>query len=81
MSASNDPGLHDFAAPKPHAPTLDEIKKDDLANSMTDNVIEKDDDDQPIAPDQFDDKYQTTRQEIWAYYACVSSLMMICSIG
>lgn len=24
-----------------------------------------------IAPDQFDEKYRTTRMEIWAYYACV----------
>lgn len=27
--------------------------------------------DQPIAPDQFDERYRTTRVEIWAYYACV----------
>lgn len=26
---------------------------------------------QPVAPDQFDDNYRTTRNEIWAYYACV----------
>ncbi|KAJ5464134.1 Major facilitator superfamily domaingeneral substrate transporter [Penicillium sp. IBT 31633x] len=25
--------------------------------------------DQPIAPDQFDERYRTTRVEIWAYYA------------
>lgn len=25
----------------------------------------------PIAPDQFDEKYRTSRMEIWAYYACV----------
>ena len=25
----------------------------------------------PIAPDQFEGKYRTTRKEIWAYYACV----------
>lgn len=24
-----------------------------------------------IAPDQFDERYRTTRQEIWAYYSCV----------
>jgi hypothetical protein len=29
---------------------------------------------QPIAPDRFDEKYRTTRNEIWAYYACVRSL-------
>lgn len=26
---------------------------------------------QLVAPDQFDDNYRTTRNEIWAYYACV----------
>jgi len=26
---------------------------------------------QPISPDQFDEKYRTTQTEIWAYYACV----------
>lgn len=25
----------------------------------------------PIAPDQFDERYRTTKMEIWAYYACV----------
>lgn len=25
----------------------------------------------PIAPDQFDERYRTTRNEIWAYYSCV----------
>lgn len=24
-----------------------------------------------VAPDQFDERYRTTRKEIWAYYACV----------
>lgn len=32
------------------------------------DVLEKDVD-QPIAPDQFDEKYRTTKLEIWAYYA------------
>lgn len=26
------------------------------------------------APDHFDEKYRTTKYEIWAYYACVRSL-------
>lgn len=25
----------------------------------------------PIAPDQFDERFETSRNEIWAYYACV----------
>lgn len=28
---------------------------------------------QPIVPDQFDEKYRTTKWEIWAYYACVDN--------
>lgn len=29
-------------------------------------------DDKPIvAPDQVDEKYRTTKYEVWAYYACV----------
>lgn len=27
---------------------------------------------EPTAPDQFDERYRTTRMEIWAYYACVN---------
>ena len=27
------------------------------------------DDDRPVAPDQFDSQYETSRWEIWAYYA------------
>lgn len=27
--------------------------------------------DRPVAPDQFEEKYRTTRQEVWAYYSCV----------
>lgn len=34
------------------------------------SVVDKDQE-QPIAPDQFDEKYQTTKWEIWAYYAWV----------
>ena len=26
-------------------------------------------DDQPVAPDQFDERYETSRWEVWAYYA------------
>lgn len=29
----------------------------------------------PVAPDQFDEKYRTSRMEIWAYYTCVLSLI------
>ena len=31
------------------------------------------DEDQPVAPDQFDPKWETSRWEIWAYYAYYST--------
>lgn len=38
-----------------------------------DSTIDQEDSDdkQHIAPDQFDERYQTTKWEIWAYYAWV----------
>ncbi|KAI9846802.1 MAG: hypothetical protein M1837_003651 [Sclerophora amabilis] len=44
------------------APAEDPIK-DDLG------LHEEEGDDRPVAPDQFDEKYETTRKEIWSYYA------------
>lgn len=38
---------------------------------MGGNQMESDTTDHPVAPDQFDEKYRTTRMEIWAYYAWV----------
>ncbi|KAL8939782.1 MAG: hypothetical protein Q9216_003169 [Gyalolechia sp. 2 TL-2023] len=54
--ASNDPGF----APMPDAedPRKGGIIADDSS-----------DEDRPVAPDQFDPTYETTRKEIWAYYA------------
>ena len=43
--------------------------KDDNSTAEVDRAGPKSD--QPTAPDQFDEKYRTTRMEIWAYYACV----------
>ena len=54
--ASNDPGF---------APII-------LAEDPKKGVIEDSDvlgDERPVAPDQFDPKYETSRWEIWAYYA------------
>lgn len=44
-------------------------KADDPRDLPQIEVLDKSD--QPIAPDQFDEKYRTTQIEIWAYYACV----------
>lgn len=51
--ASNDPGF----APMP------------LAEDPRKGSLEGSEDVRPVAPDQFDPKYETTRWEIWAYYA------------
>jgi hypothetical protein len=52
--ASNDPGLAPLNAP---------------AEDPTKGAIDVPNDDTPVAPDQFDPKYETTRKEIWSYYA------------
>lgn len=52
-----------------HPPSQDEHNPKEL------NVVHELDQDkdveQRVAPDQVEDKYRTTRWEIWAYYACV----------
>ena len=53
--ASNDPGLL--------APVSEDMKK----GSIDANSIQEEE--RPIAPDQFDPQYETSRWEIWAYYA------------
>ncbi|KAI4176304.1 MAG: hypothetical protein LQ343_001042 [Gyalolechia ehrenbergii] len=54
--ASNDPGFAPM--PKPEDPQKGDIIADDSSEE-----------DRPVAPDQFDPTYETTRKEIWAYYA------------
>lgn len=53
----------------PHLPITDDKQKQPIAQ---DSAIDKDAE-QPIAPDQFDEKYLTTKWETWAYYAWVIS--------
>lgn len=58
--ASNDPGL---------APIVDAkrgVVPDDDDDDDVENILQ---DDRPIAPDQFDPAYETTKKEVWAYYA------------
>lgn len=50
--ATHDPGL---------APML-------LADGLQDDETHIPDEQHPVAPDQFDPKYETTPWEIWAYY-------------
>lgn len=59
MSAPN-PGLAQLAAPG-EDPTKGMVEDKDGA------IREEE---RPVAPDQFDEKYETSRWEIWAYYSC-----------
>ena len=54
--ASADPGF--AAMPLAEDPQKGGIEQEGLAG-----------DERPVAPDQFDPKYETSRWEIWAYYA------------
>ncbi|MCJ1359854.1 MAG: hypothetical protein MMC33_009857 [Icmadophila ericetorum] len=54
--ASNDPGF--TMMPAAEDPT-----------KGAEGLTTSSEDDQPVAPDQFDPKYETERWEIWAYYA------------
>jgi len=53
--AANDPGLAPLSAP--------------AENPVKGAIDVPGVDDTPVAPDQFDPKYETTRWEIWAYYS------------
>ena len=55
--ASAEPGLATLSAPA-----------EDPIKGAIDVPVE----DTPVAPDQFDPKYETTRKEIWSYYSYVS---------
>lgn len=52
--AANDPGLAPLTAP---------------AEDPTKGAVDVPDQDTPIAPDQFDERFETTKKEIWAYYS------------
>jgi hypothetical protein len=49
----------------------DQHKDPGLSTAEVDREGRPDKIDHPTAPDQFDERYRTTRLEIWAYYACV----------
>ena len=58
--AANDPGLAQVAADK-HEPNKGAIEEE-----RDGTVVERE---TPVAPDQFDEKYVTSKSEIWAYYS------------
>lgn len=58
------------AGPTPVALGVD---AEDVRKSIPDihepGAVANDDEERPVAPDQFDPKYETSRWEIWAYYS------------
>lgn len=58
--AANDPGFAPVAAP-----SVDPTKG--MVGQSKDGIIEEE---QPLtAPDQFDEKFETSKWEVWAYYS------------
>ncbi|KAK1914022.1 hypothetical protein P3342_007268 [Pyrenophora teres f. teres] len=51
--ASNEPGLAPLSAP---------------AFDPTKGAVDVPVEDTPVAPDQFDERFETSRWELWAYY-------------
>lgn len=47
------------------------VESSDVRKSIPDinDSSPESDEERPVAPDQFDPKYETTRYEIWAYYS------------
>ncbi|RMJ28026.1 autophagy protein Atg22 [Aspergillus sp. HF37] len=54
------------------------LQEDEHRRQIQDSAVNEDDGDKhPIAPDTFDEKYQTTKWEIWAYYAWVTNWLLL----
>lgn len=64
--STQGPDLGNISAAQPIG--LDKKKGDE---TVTQDAVLDPDLEQPVAPDQFDNKYQTSKWEIWAYYTCV----------
>ncbi|KAI9877012.1 MAG: hypothetical protein M1830_005055 [Pleopsidium flavum] len=64
--ASNDPGLVLMSANVEDPRKGGLVEKSHISTSDNDVFIAEE---RPVAPDQFDARYQTSKSEIWAYYA------------
>ena len=64
--AANDPGLVVAEPVDPEKTTA--VDKEFITGEPLPPDAE-----QPVAPDQFDPQYETSRWEIWAYYAYYSN--------
>ena len=49
----------------------------DINNQHKQPAVESVDKNGIIVPDQFDERYRTTKWEIWAYYACVKNIFIV----
>ena len=63
--AANDPGLAPLGA-NAEDPTKGAVEKKAVDGEKNGTLVE---DERPVAPDQFDEKFETSRTEIWAYYS------------
>jgi hypothetical protein len=48
-----------------------------LKQQVTSQAVANEGSEELVAPDVFDEKYRTTKWEIWAYYACVRTNILI----
>ena len=60
------PGVSSIESP---VDTTNDPHKQPVAESVDKNSI--------IVPDQFDERYRTTKWETWAYYACVMNIFIV----
>lgn len=73
--ASADPGIppvalvEDPVDEKQHKPSVVDAHVPSNLEKETYSASPAASDEQPVAPDQFDPDYETTRWEIWAYYS------------
>jgi hypothetical protein len=48
-----------------------------LKQQVTSHAVDDKGSEELVAPDVFDERYRTTKWEIWAYYACVRINILI----
>ena len=65
--ASNDPGLSQEKAALGGRPSIEGTTRLRQQSSREEGEMEVEE--RPTAPDQFDVRFETTKWEIWAYYA------------
>lgn len=49
----------------------------EFKQQATSHAVDNKESEELVAPDVFDERYRTTKWEIWAYYACVQTDILI----